>query len=220
MINKAFNTVAEVVARMVTVTHFRCYQRLAVAPIKEITDCYNEGSRLQELNQKLEAWATRKAQQLHYVQLAATVMLAVDAQCLSWPTENRHWMGRAFWYWCIVLDVFSIGISSQQLSILQYIQACNLDHSPLLGMIVKENSEGKYPDSNMVYVWECPMMLLVHSMVFFIVAVSVHVCYPLISDPGFGVDSKIASVYIAVLAVNLLNLLYCSYWIYRRLPVL
>ncbi|KAL3413053.1 hypothetical protein V8F44DRAFT_488466 [Aspergillus fumigatus] len=168
IINKAFNTVAEVVARMVTVTHFRCYQRLAVAPIKEITDCYNEGSRLQELNQKLEAWATRKAQQLHYVQLAATVMLAVDAQCLSWPTENRHWMGRAFWYWCIVLDVFSIGISSQQLSILQYIQACNLDHSPLLGMIVKENSEGKYPDSNMVYVWECPMML----------------------DPGFGVDSK------------------------------
>lgn len=110
-------------------------------------------------------------------------MLAVDAQCLSWPTENRHWMGRAFWYWCTVLDVFSIGISSQQLSILQYIQACNLDHSPLLGMIVKENSEGKYPDSNMVYVWECLMMLLVHSMVFFIVAVSVHVCYPLISDP-------------------------------------
>lgn len=121
-------------------------------------------------------------------------MLAVDAQCLSWPTENRHWMGRAFWYWCIVLDVFSIGISSQQLSILQYIQACNLDHSPLLGMIVKENSEGKYPDSNMVYVWECPMMLLVHSMVFFIVAVSVHVCYPLISDPGFGVDSKVSDL--------------------------
>lgn len=121
-------------------------------------------------------------------------MLAVDVQCLSWDTENRHWVVHAFWYWCIVLDVFAIGISSQQLSILQYLKVCEAHQNPLLDMIVKDGNEGKHPDSKMVYVWECPMMLLVHSMILFIIAVSVHVCYPLINDPGWGVDSKASNL--------------------------
>ncbi|KAJ6023778.1 hypothetical protein N7540_004575 [Penicillium herquei] len=161
---------AEILPRMVTATHFRCYQRLAIAPIKEIIDCGNESARLD----KLKAWETRKIQQLHYVQLAATVMLAVDAQCLSWDKKNRHWVAHAFWYWCIVLDVFAIGISSQQLSILQYLKFYEAHQTPLLDMIVKDGNEGKRPDSKMVYVWECPMMLLIHSMVLFTIAVSVH----------------------------------------------
>lgn len=121
-------------------------------------------------------------------------MLAVDVQCLSWPTEDRHWMARAFWYWCTVLDVFAIGISSQQLSILQYLRAHEAHDNVLLDMIVKDGSEEKHTDLNMVYVWECPMMLLVHSMNLFIFAVSVHVCFPLINGPRWGVDSKVSNL--------------------------
>ncbi|OJJ00747.1 hypothetical protein ASPVEDRAFT_40283 [Aspergillus versicolor CBS 583.65] len=206
---------AEILPRMVTATHFASYQRLAIAPIKEIIDCGSENPR----GKKLEAWKKRKIQQLHYVQLAATVMLAVDVQCLSWPTEDRHWTARAFWYWCTVLDVFAIGMSSQQLSILQYLESCEVHHNLLLDMIAKDSKEGKHTDSNMVYVWECPMMLLVHSMILFIVAVSVHVSYPLINGPRWGFDSKIASVYLVALGMNFFNLLYCSYWIYKKMPI-
>ncbi|OJJ38295.1 hypothetical protein ASPWEDRAFT_35920 [Aspergillus wentii DTO 134E9] len=148
-------------------------------------------------------------------------MLAVVVQCLSWSTENSHWVARVFWYWCILLDVFAIGISSQQLSILEYLQAGDeqfLQRKPLLGMLVREKDRQQYPDMKMIWVWECPMSLLVYSMTLFIVAVTVHVSYPLINDPAWEEDSKIATAYLIVLGINCLNIVYCSFWIYRRMP--
>jgi len=54
-------------------------------------------------------------------------------------------------------------------------------------------TEWSFAAKNMLYVWQCPTMFMSYAWLTFLVALSVHVCTPLIRSSGPDDDTKVRS---------------------------
>lgn len=104
------------------------------------------------------------------------------------------------------------------------------------------NSRGIWrPRWKMVFIWQCPMMFMSYSVCFFLAGSTLYVCTPLIRgaqwsegvnvsrcflfDLLFGEEadfnglSKIAVVYLAVVAIAGSAFLVCAFWIYHYIDL-
>ncbi len=98
------------------------------------------------------------------------------------------------------------------------------------------------PRWKMVFIWQCPMMFLSYSVCFFLAGLTLYVCTPLIrgaqwsegvnvsrwcflfdllvgEEADFNGLSKIAVVYLAVVAIAGSAFLLCAFWIYHYIDL-
>lgn len=65
-----------------------------------------------------------------------------------------------------------------------------------------------------MFVWQCPIMLIAYSTVFYMVGLFVVVCTPVLEVRKWGLDSYVAVVYMASLGVSVWLFGFCSYGAY------
>ena len=64
----------------------------------------------------------------------------------------------------------------------------------------------------MLYVWQCPLMLMSYSWATLLIGLTLHVCAPLISDRAQN-GQKVAIFYLATGIMLLLNFIWVSAWV-------
>ena len=142
--------------------------------------------------------------------LKATVLTAIVTASFSWGNvASSHWVGPSFWYASLSTSIFGIFLSAQQMSLLSLIGDLPEGHqkpsakvmerhlNQILGRqsrmpaVPRDGGEGDdVPGGDLTWVlnwrllfaWQCPMMFIAYSTLFYLVGLSVVAGTPLISE--------------------------------------
>ncbi|KAI0406025.1 hypothetical protein F4802DRAFT_130530 [Xylaria palmicola] len=100
---------------LVTFPYYRFFRQNTLMPIKTIVKAYEHGAESDESHRMFMAWQDRKLIELHFVQVAATLLAGAVIGCFSWVTRDaEHWLGPASWYCSLILSLFAILLSSTE----------------------------------------------------------------------------------------------------------
>ncbi|KAK3376798.1 hypothetical protein B0T24DRAFT_229707 [Lasiosphaeria ovina] len=193
-----------------------------------------------ELHAVLVGWRTRKKDELSFVAVAATVMTAIDTASFSWGNvATSHWVGPAFWYAALTTSVFGIFLAAQQLSLLSLMGELPEDHAATsarvmtrhLGQVLgraKRKGAGaatgdgeaagqdlSYTDGwvlnwRLIFNWQCPMMFIAYSTLFYMVGLTVVACTPLLTEEWGNTDTYVSVAYLVSLGLSLALFALCS----------
>ncbi|KAI1362682.1 hypothetical protein F5Y08DRAFT_311440 [Xylaria arbuscula] len=192
---------------LLTLPYYRFFRQNTLLPIKAIIKSYEHNGDSDNIHCMFSAWQDRKLIELHFVQVAATLLSGAVIGCFSWAgREEEHWLGPASWYCSLILSLFAILLSSaeafifntikspaysiplrQRMSMICVIKNATPDLAPSTG----DRERGKMPMSrteqasirwNMVFTWQAPMMLLAYSVIAFLIGVTVYITTPLYTD--------------------------------------
>lgn len=201
-------------------------------PIRHIATVAAENNRL-EIIKVVHAWRISKESELQFVKVASTVAAAAVIGVFSWPSVSESlWIAQAFWYMTLLLSIWAIILSSQQHTFLEsmplLVETSSKEDIDLnLGTILygpksmtvdaeqPRNATAFSVNWNMVFIWQCPTMLMSYSWAIFMIALTLHVLKPLIRREPWDDSSKIAVCYIIVGGTTTLNFAWCSFWSYR-----
>ncbi|KAH6680241.1 hypothetical protein B0J14DRAFT_260731 [Halenospora varia] len=201
-------------------------------PIKHIATVAAENNK-SKIIKVIHTWRISKESELQFVKVASTVAAAAVIGVFSWPSVSESlWVAQAFWYMTLLLSIWAIILSSQQHTFLESMPLL-IEASPkedveqnlkailsaptLTGADAEQlGTTTKYPVNwNMVYIWQCPTMLMSYSWATFMIALTLHVLKPFIRREPWGDSSKIAVCYVIVGGTTTLNFAWCSFWSYR-----
>ncbi|KAK3690092.1 hypothetical protein B0T22DRAFT_462978 [Podospora appendiculata] len=198
-----------------------------------------------ELYAVIVGWRVRKKDELGFVALAATVLTAIITASFSWPNvADSHWVGPAFWYASLSTSICGIFLSAQQLTLLSLIgdlpEGPNTPSAAMMRrhlsqiLYEKKGPRGSTPADGeaatvgsgsqwvlswrQVFAWQCPMMFIAYSTVFYMVGLTVVVCTPLIWE-DWGPNSYMAVAYIASMGLSWGLFAFCSLGGYRKISL-
>ncbi|KAK8138124.1 hypothetical protein PG984_001504 [Apiospora sp. TS-2023a] len=125
------STVSGVVSRLgfvlmhtLTLPYYRFFRQNTLLPIQAIAKAINVRRDEEEIHLMLARWRERKLYELHYIQIAGTLLSGAVIGCFSWtPRDKEHWLGPAAWYSCLILSLFAILLSSSEAFIFSNIRA-------------------------------------------------------------------------------------------------
>ncbi|RWA08267.1 hypothetical protein EKO27_g6828 [Xylaria grammica] len=187
----------------------------------------------------LAAWQDRKLIELHFVQVAATLLSGAVIGCFSWVTRDKeHWLGPASWYCCLILSLFAILLSSTEAFIFNTIKspAHSVPLRERMSMICEiqgtvqnlapggDREKGKLPVPraerasirwNMVFTWQAPTMLLAYSVIAFLMGITIYIATPLYTDDTSLGGKAAAIFYLVGLFIGGAVFVWCSFWAYR-----
>lgn len=159
----------------------------------------------------------------------------------SWnAVQDAYWLTSALWYSSLVLSILAFIQSAQEVAVLQLLgqpptladstskNRSDIQHYlPLMLSRVPQqglNAEclddrdriGKWrPRWKMVFTWQCPMMFLAYSTLFFFAGLTIFVCTPLIRGYSWNTGANVAMFYLATLAIAGGTFIFTSFWIYH-----
>ncbi|KAI3317966.1 hypothetical protein HD806DRAFT_513256 [Xylariaceae sp. AK1471] len=228
-----------------TLPYYRFFRQNTLMPIRSIIKSFENGREDDETHRMFAAWQDRKLLELHFVQVAATLLSAAVIGCFSWVTRDKeHWLGPASWYCCLILSLFAIQLSSTEAFIFNSMQAsahsvalrdkismiCEIQGQPQLGGLrnrvpTGDREKGKSPMPpraerakirwNMVFTWQAPMMLLSYAVIAFLAGISVYITTPLYTDDTSLGGRPAAIFYLVGLFISGAVFIWCSFWAYR-----
>ena len=109
--------------------------------------------------------------------------------------QGAYWLARALFYFSLSLSLWAMMTSAQQASIARVLsvngEAHSLEHTAEIILRRRRRPQGKrgrsFAELNMLYVWQCPLMLMAYGWGTLLIALTLHVCSPLIEkDPDNG----------------------------------
>lgn len=118
--------------------------------------------------------------------------------------QAAYWLARALFYLSLSLSLWAIVTSAQQASVIRILSAEGRPgwacHS--VQVILRRKAGGTahrtFAELNMLYVWQCPMMLMAHGWATLLLALTLHVCSPLIrrdsADPRYVREAPVRAV--------------------------
>jgi hypothetical protein len=140
--------------------------------------------------------------QLLQAALSAGAVIGV----FSWPTvEKTVWAAKMLWNWSFFMSTFSLISSAHQRLLRHLPEKDNLDYSEdklllalnlFLQPAVKPTSlsgkmEPRRVSRRMLWIWQCPTMLMSYSWVFFLVGYALHVLTPFFDPSQAESSSKV-----------------------------
>jgi hypothetical protein len=133
----------------------------------------------------------------------------------SWPqVTSAYWLARALWYSSLLLAISAAITSAQHTSIidsmaptsperpldiaeLHYMRKVILRFSDEAASDIERNEFGEtkpgFRARVMLYIWQCPMMLMAYSWVTFGLALTLFICTPFITHQPWGDGKKVCS---------------------------
>ncbi|KAI0450265.1 hypothetical protein F5B21DRAFT_517560 [Xylaria acuta] len=223
---------------LVTLPYYRFFRQNTLIPIKSIIKSYEQIGETDDSHRMFAVWQDRKLVELHFVQIAATLLSGAVIGCFSWAAREReHWLGPASWYCSLILSLFAILLSSTEAFIFNTMKSsahslplrdrmsmiCNIQGSIRNYELAGDREKGKSPMPrserarirwNMVFTWQAPMMLLAYSVIAFLMGTTIYIITPLYSnDTSIGGKSA-AIFYLVGLFIGGAVFVWCSYWAY------
>ncbi len=103
----------------------------------------------------------------------------------SWPdVAQTFWVARGLWYWSLSLAVWAFLTASQQNSMLDSLGHISSYEELRIAKqkIARLSQSGKlgFPHYVVLYFWQCPSMHMSYAWVSFFVALTIHVCRPMV----------------------------------------
>ncbi|KAF2650658.1 hypothetical protein K491DRAFT_608412 [Lophiostoma macrostomum CBS 122681] len=193
-------TFGHVLANILSSSYLGAYRYYTLEPIKKIERDQEEIVGGQLINALVE-FRRLKEEELSFIAKAATLSAAAVIGIFSWPsTEHTIWVAKMLWNWSFFMSTFSM-IGSAPTRLLQHLPekdnnekydertvkiALNLflrpvDKSARAGGKMKARKISR----SMLWVWQCPAMLMSYSWVLFLIGYALHVLSPVFS-PSLG----------------------------------
>ncbi|KAK8055779.1 hypothetical protein PG993_001006 [Apiospora rasikravindrae] len=98
-----------------TLPYYRFFRQNTLLPIQAIAKAIDVGRDEGEIRSMVARWRARKLYELHYIQIAGTLLSGAVIGCFSWgPRDQEYWLGPAAWYSCLILSLFAILLSSSE----------------------------------------------------------------------------------------------------------
>ncbi|KAI0973990.1 hypothetical protein F4678DRAFT_424208 [Xylaria arbuscula] len=228
------------VMNLLTLPYYRFFRQNTLMPVKAIVKSYEHSSESDDTHRMFSAWQDRKLIELHFVQVAATLLSGAVIGCFSWAArDEEHWLGPASWYCSLILSLFAILLSSAEAFIFSTIKSptypvplrdkmsmiSELQGGPIRNFTCAGDREkGKLPMPpierahirwNMVFTWQAPIMLLAYSVIAFLMGLTVYITTPLYTDDTSLGGKSAAIFYLVGLFIGGAIFVWCSYWAYR-----
>ncbi|KAI0151685.1 hypothetical protein GGR57DRAFT_179346 [Xylariaceae sp. FL1272] len=184
-------------------------------PTKEIRNVQNDSAALAKA---LEVFRVRKSAEISFARNAATLSAAAYLAIFSWPpVETTPWPAKLFWHWGLVLSIFSLisSVQSRLLSVFPHPDCGGNDQaaSHVLDVVLRSDhspSSGQRERSiALLWMWQCPTMLMSYSWLFFVVGYVIHILRPLLSV-GHELTPAISIVIASGCLLAAVNFVYCS----------
>lgn len=153
--------------------------------------------------------------------LQSTLCAALTVTIFSWPSITATlWVARGLWYSTLFLSIMALVASTQETTLLDSmgLTKSHLEiNSEILQRILslllapkgpsrtKDKTDvgleegilrdvaGRRPSWIMLFIWQCPSMLMSYSWVLFVAALTLHVTTPLIERHPWGGPSKVST---------------------------
>ncbi|KAI9886617.1 MAG: hypothetical protein M1823_001596 [Watsoniomyces obsoletus] len=228
----------QILQSLLTASYLGAYRYYTLGPIKRIRDHQDINSRA-ELIKALVDFRCIKEEELSFVAKAAALSAAAVIGVFSWPTTERTvWAAKMLWNWSFFMSTFSL-VGSAPTRLLQHLpndanMTYDEQHLPneanmkynqrqfkiALNLFLQPSEQhGNSTDSNaanrhicrrMLWVWQCPAMLMSYSWIFFLLGYALHVLSPVFDRSQAEVSSTMAMVTIGGCALLLLNFAFCA----------
>lgn len=113
--------------------------------------------------------------------------------------QGAYWLARALFFFSLSLSLWAVVTAAQQASIVRTLQVTGHERQTA-SVILRRRQKGSggggsgrsFAELNMLYVWQCSLMLMAYGWATLLVALTLHVCSPLIrhdADSGRKVSS-------------------------------
>ncbi|KAI2620766.1 hypothetical protein GGS26DRAFT_307639 [Hypomontagnella submonticulosa] len=222
--------------QITTMSYSGAYAYHTVNPIEiiKIHQEYDDETSRSKLIKALVNFRNIKSEELSFVSKAATLSGAAVIGVFSWPmTEKTMWAAKMLWNWSLFLSSFSL-ISSAHQRLLRHLPksepegmafndaklqlALNLFLQPPLDVTnLSVKPALRRISSRMLWIWQCPMMLMSYSWVLFLVGYALHLLTP-VFDPAQSENSfTVAVITVSGCALVVLNFIFCAAVCQKRL---
>ena len=124
-------------------------------------------------------------------------MFASVVSCLGWDSVgSSFWLGPASFYACTLLSLGSIFTAAQQTTILPDHETVSQYGPEQIATLKKSllNETDDYPRYTVMFAWQCPIMLLGYSVIFFLIGMTTILITPLAIQPEWGSAAKVKLV--------------------------
>ncbi|KAI6080242.1 hypothetical protein F4821DRAFT_266088 [Hypoxylon rubiginosum] len=192
----------KILLRIITMSYSGSYMYHTVNPIKiiRIHQEYDNKISRTKLIKALVDFRNIKKGEMSFVSKAATLSGAAVIGVFSWPaTEKTVWAAKMLWNLSLFLSSFSL-IDSAHQRLLRHLpkseatglefsdtklqQALSLFLQPPLDVAdLGAKRELRRISNRMLWIWQCPMMLMHYSWVLFLVGYALHLLTP-VFDPS------------------------------------
>ena len=128
--------------------------------------------------------------------LQSTIAAVANISIFSWSgIEFTYWLATAMIYFSLLLSLWSLITAAQQKSVIHALPTSHRDPSQFrktAQIILRrpnsnpriDTSRRTFAEWNMLYVWQCPLMLMSYGWAFLLLGLTMHVCSPLIKKNG------------------------------------
>ncbi|KAF2471779.1 uncharacterized protein BDR25DRAFT_285382 [Lindgomyces ingoldianus] len=219
-----------------TLPYYRFYRHNTIEPLKKISTLACQPLNSRKVLKEISRWRARKLTELQFISIACAIVAAAVIGAFSWNTVvDAYWLAHALWHGSLVLSILGILLAAQQIAILYALgplprvtkpdqaDAAIQRYSPLLlskasKQIFQVESQSKksvQPRKKMVFIWQCPMMLMSYSVTAFLAGLTILVCTPLIRRDEWNSGCNIAVMYLTISAISSAAFLFCSFWIFH-----
>ncbi|KAH6695326.1 hypothetical protein F5X68DRAFT_227306 [Plectosphaerella plurivora] len=181
--------------RIITLSYSGVFAYHTLDPITNIVASQNDA---RELVKSLKQFRQLKEEELLFVSKAATLSGAAVLGVFSWPTvETTIWTAKMIWHWSFFMSCFAL-IGSAHQRLLRHLPGMDDDDSfdderldIALNLFLRPSeataveTKHRHMSIRMLWVWQCPTMLMSHSWVFFVAGYALHLLSP-IFDPALA----------------------------------
>ncbi|KAI2617141.1 hypothetical protein GGR54DRAFT_641246 [Hypoxylon sp. NC1633] len=221
--------IVKILLQILTVSYSGAYAYHTVNPIENIKNHqdYKDDKGRSELIKALAQFRHTKSEELSFVTKAATLSGAAVIGVFSWPTTERTiWAAKLLWHWSLFLSTFSL-IGSAHQRLLRHLPSLEKDSQefddskiqlalnlflqpPLSVANLNTKLEPRRISGRMLWIWQCPMMLMNYSWVLFLVGYALHLLTP-VFDPSLAeIPFTVAVVTVCGCALVVLNFAFCA----------
>ena len=102
--------------------------------------------------------------------------------------DGIHWSGPALWYAAIIFSLNAVILGAQQAMVISDLG----DGTEQASERLRKRSEIK--ERNILFVWQAPIMSLVHSVIFFLVGLISVVVSPFAKEVGWNDEAKVSRI--------------------------
>lgn len=127
--------------------------------------------------------------------IQSTLAAIADISVFSWTDiGDTYWLATALFYFSLSLSLWAVILSTQQKSVTRTLSVYQDDAAQLRlkVQVILRIPDGRaragkgrsFAELNMLYVWQCPLMLMSYGWATLLLGLTLHVCSPLIRYSG------------------------------------
>ncbi|CAG1973120.1 unnamed protein product [Fusarium graminearum] len=215
--------------KLLTFTYAGAYRHHTRLPIEAIAENQDYGQNKNETIVSLVQFRRLKTEELRFVQGGATLSGAAAIGVFSWPTtEKALWATKMLWNWGLFFSLFAL-ISSAHQRLLRHLpekfdqefddQQFEVALSLFLKPVVGQQRSAREVSCRMLWFWQCPIMLMSYSWVFFVNGYALHLLSPVFDTSGAETSEEVSILTLCGCGLVVLNFTFCGKLCRHRLAV-